>query len=312
VDLAALREQVTTTYRVRRDQAVDLVDRVPILGRLVNDFVRIEFIDRCMLIAAQGLLALIPMLVVLAAFFPHLTQSGLDQFSSATGLGSSGNAAVSADVNVDTVRAQTGFIGLLITFFSATSFGRAMQRMHERIWELPHIGGLVGTRRCFLWLVGWLLTLQLVAALIQFIGGDRLVFETARLVFQMVLAAALWLVTARVLVFGRVPWRKLVLGSVLTGVLATLYSRGSSLVMPIYVDQNSDQFGTLGVILAISTWLIGFAAVLVASALVGRVVSEDPTVNRVVTATVEVVRPFLPARWRRPPADATAAPPPGG
>ena len=52
---------------------MDLVDRIPILGRLISEFVRIEFIDRCMLIAAQGLLALIPMLVVLAAFLPHLT-----------------------------------------------------------------------------------------------------------------------------------------------------------------------------------------------------------------------------------------------
>lgn len=311
MDLAVLRVRMTTSYRRRRDQALDLVERVPILGRLVSEFLRIEFIDRCMLIAAQGLLALIPMLVVLAAFFPHLTQSGLDQFSSATGLGRSGNAAVSADVNVDKVRAQTGIIGLLFTFFSATSFGRAMQRMYERVWELPHIGGLVGTRRCFLWLVGWLLTLQLVAALIQFVGGERLVFDTVRLGLQMLFASGVWLVTARVLVFGRVPWRSLVLGAVLTGVLATLYSRGSSLVMPIYVDQNADQFGTLGVILAISTWLIGFAAVLVGSALVGRVISEDPTVNRVVRATWEAASPFVPARWRVP-ADATAAPPPGG
>ena len=50
--------------------------------------------------------------------------------------------------------------------------------------------------------------------------------------------------------------------------------------MPAYVDANADQFGTLGIILAISTWLIGFAAVMVAAALVGRVVSEDPTVRR--------------------------------
>ena len=73
MDLVALRERATATYRLRRDQAKDLVDRIPILGRLLNEIVRIEFIDRCMLIAAQGLLALIPMLVVLAAFVPNIT-----------------------------------------------------------------------------------------------------------------------------------------------------------------------------------------------------------------------------------------------
>ena len=79
MDLAAWRARATATFEVRRDQAKDLVDRIPILGRLLNEVVRIEFIDRCMLIAAQGLLALIPMLVVLAAFFPRLTEVGLDQ-----------------------------------------------------------------------------------------------------------------------------------------------------------------------------------------------------------------------------------------
>jgi membrane protein len=310
VDLAALRERITTTYEARRDRARGLVDQVPILGRLVNDFLRIEFIDRCMLIAAQGLLALIPMLVVLAAFFPKLTDVGLDQFSSATGLGN-GNELVQSDVSIDNVRAQTGIFGLLITFFSATSFGRAMQRMHERIWEMPHIGGIVGTRRCFVWLVGWLLTLQLVAAVVHVFATDSLILDTMRLGVQMLLAAGVWLVTARLLLFGRVPWRNLVLGALLTGVLATLYSRGSGLVMPVYVDQNAEQFGTLGVILAVSTWLIGFAAVLVASALIGRIVSEDPTVRRLVTGSVAVVRPLLPARWRRP-ADARAARPPAG
>jgi membrane protein len=310
VDLTALRERITTTYEARRDRARDLVDQVPILGRLVNDFLRIEFIDRCMLIAAQGLLALIPMLVVLAAFFPNLTDVGLDQFSSATGLGN-GNELVQSDVSIDNVRAQTGIFGLLITFFSATSFARAMQRMYERIWEMPHIGGILGTRRCFVWLVGWLLTLQLVAAVVHVFATDSLLFGTMRLGVQMLLAAGVWLVTARLLLFGRVPWRHLVLGALLTGVLATLYSRGSGLVMPVYVDQNAEQFGTLGVILAVSTWLIGFAAVLVASALVGRIVSEDPTVRRLVTASEAVVRPLLPARWRRP-ADARAARPPAG
>ena len=57
MDLAAWRERATATFELRRDQAKDLVDRIPILGRLLNEVVRIEFIDRCMLIAAQGLLA---------------------------------------------------------------------------------------------------------------------------------------------------------------------------------------------------------------------------------------------------------------
>lgn len=315
MDLAALRHRVadrmSTTYRSRRDQAVDLVDRVPILGRLVNEFIRIEFIDRCMLIAAQGLLALIPMLVVLAAFVPSLVDGGIDQFSTVTGLGGDGGDTVSSDVDISQVRAQTGLIGLLITFFSATSFARAIQRMYERVWEKPHIGGVIGTRRCFVWLVGWLLTLQLLAGLIRVLNPDGLVLEGFRLVLQMALASAVWLASVRLLLFGRVSWLMLSVGSVLTGVLITLYSRGSGWFMPAYVAANAQQFGTLGVILSISTWLIGFAGILVVSALVGRIVAEDPAVHRVVSSTVEVLPTSWVRRLRRP-ADEPAAPPPAG
>ena len=297
MDVAALRERMTVAYRRRRDQAKDLVDRIPIFGRLLNEFVRIEFIDRCMLIAAQGLLALIPMLVVVASFFPDTTSAALDQFSAATGLGGSGENGVEGELDISQIRAQTGLIGLAITIFSATSFARAIQRMYERIWELRHVGGVSGARRCFLWLIGWLVTLQLVAGLRKLLWGglDGLTVDAVRLGAQMVVMSAVWLVTSRLLLFGRVPWRKLALGALITGVVEVLYSHASGWVMPHYVASNANQFGTLGIILAIATWLIGFGAILVGSALIGRVVSEDPTVHLV----VRTARDLLLNGWAR-------------
>ena len=310
MDLAALRERATATYELRRDQAKDLVDRIPILGRLLNEIVRIEFIDRCMLIAAQGLLALIPMLVVLAAFVPNITGDAVEAFSNAAGLGNRGQDRVEGQVDPDQVRAQTGLIGLAITLLSATSFARAIQRMYERIWDVRHIGGVSGARRCFLWLFGWLITLQMVGALRGLIEGPGgVIGEGLGFGIQALTFSALWWVTAWALLFGRVPWHKLVVGAVLTGVFGLTYNRTSSVLMPKYVDANADQFGTLGVILAISTWLIGFAAVMVASALVGRVVSEDPTVRKVVRtglALLAEVRRQV-RRLRRRPADEPAA-----
>ncbi|MCB0895056.1 MAG: YihY/virulence factor BrkB family protein [Nocardioides sp.] len=315
MDVRALRGRLTTSYRTRRDQAKDLVDRIPVLGRLVNEFVRIEFIDRCMLIAAQGLLALIPTFVVLVAFFPHLMSSGVHQLAELTGLGSSGDQEISGEVTVDQVRTQTGVIGIVITLLSATSFARAIQRMYERVWEQPHVGGMSGARRCFVWLLGWMASVQTVSGVLRLLSGpDGVLPVMARLGLQIVLVSAVWLVTSRVLLFGRVAWSHLLLGAVLTGVIQVLYSRGSSLVMQPYVEQNAQQFGTLGVILAISTWMIGFGAILVGSALVGRVVSEDPTVGHIVRSSEAAVRAsWLRLRGHRPEqADATAAPPPAG
>lgn len=309
MDLGATRARLTAAYRTRSEQAKDLVDRIPILGRVVSEFVRVEFIDRCMLIAAQGLLALIPTFVVLVAFFPQLTDVGLAQFSDATGLGNRGDDELGGEVSVDQVRAQTGLIGIAITLFSATSFARAIQRMYERIWEQPHIGGMSGARRCFLWLIGWIASVQLVSGVVRLLSGpEGLLPGTVRFVVQVALVAGLWLVTSRLLLFGRISWWRLSVGAALTGVFLVLYNRGSGLVMPAYVEANAEQFGTLGVILAISTWMIGFGAILVGSALVGRVVSEDPTVLRVVRVTESVVRDVTGARRRA----AGPPPPPAG
>lgn len=291
MDLAALRVRATTTFRTRRDQAKALVDRIPILGRLVNEFIRIEFIDRCMLIAAQGLLALIPMLVVLSAFLPHITGDAVRSFSDAAGVGQDGTQLIEGQVSADEVRTQTGLLGLVITIFSATSFARAIQRMYERIWEQPHVGGMSGARRCLLWLLGWMMTLQIAGALRRaFDGIGGLAGDGLALALQGLVLSLIWWATSWVLLFGRVPWRSLAVGALLTGYLGVLYNRGSSLVMPPYVEANADQFGTLGVILAVSTWLIGFAAVMVGSALVGRIVSEDPTVTRLAASAWEATR----------------------
>ena len=261
MDIRARRDRMTSAVAGASEaRALDLVERVPFLGRLVTEFVRIEFIDRCMLIAAQGLLALIPTFVVLVAFFPNLMGTGMHQFADATGLGPGGSSEITGAVSVDQVRAKTGVIGILITLLSATSFARAIQRMFERVWEQPHIGGLSGTRRCFLWLLGWLVSVQTVAGVSRLLDGDGVVPSVARLVLSAVLISAVWLVTSRLLLFGRVAWLQLVTGAVLTGVFQVLYTRGSGLVMPAYVRENAEQFGTLGVILSISTWMIGFGA----------------------------------------------------
>ncbi len=264
MDVAGFRERMTESLQSRRTQALDLIDRIPIAGRLLTEFVRIELIDRCMLIAAQGLLALVPMLVVIASFFPHIAGDAVHTFAAATGVGQSGNTMLQGEVSTDQVRAQTGVAGVLITIFSASSFSRAIQRMYEKVWEQHHIGGVVGYRRCLFWLIGWLVTLQLIGGLrAVFVAVDGLAAGTARLVLQMIALALVWWVTTWVLLFGRVAWRRIALGAVLTGVLGVVYTRGSTILMPPYVQANADQFGTLGIILAVSTWLIGYAGIMV-------------------------------------------------
>ncbi len=266
VNVAALRGRVDA-----------LVAHVPLLRNLGTEIIRIEFIDRCMLIAAQALLAMVPMLVVLAAFLPHLIGTALEQVSQVTGVGDEAVRQVAGEVDLDQVRSETGAVGLAITVVSATSFGRAVQRMFERVWDQEHVGGLRGARRCLFWVAIWMGCLGVVNAVVNLLTdpGDAL-----RPLLQILGASAVWWGSSWVLLFGRARGWLLLPGAVLTGVVQVLYSRGSAWLMPAYVESNAEQFGMLGVILALSTWLIGFGGIVVGGALLGRLLVEDPVIAR--------------------------------
>ncbi|RYP85039.1 hypothetical protein EKO23_13705 [Nocardioides guangzhouensis] len=280
-----------------------VLDTVPPVRRTVDALARIEVVDRSMAIGAQALLALVPMLVILGAFFPDATDAALERFATVTGLGSggeevvketadeSGYAAAAAGVDVEQVRATTGVIGILIVVFSATSFSRAVQRMYEKAWEQPAIGGVAARRRCLLWLFGWLVASQTLT----FVGwlddrASELVLEPAFFALRCVFLTLIWWWSVWYLLFGRVGWTRLFFPSALTGVVLGIYTSASSLVMPRYVVTSANQFGALGVVLAVATWLVGAAGVVVVTSVVGRAVSEDALVRSVATRLVSGIR----------------------
>jgi membrane protein len=269
-----------------RSRVDAVVGHVPLLQNLIREFLRIEFLDRCMLIAAQALLAMVPMLVVIAAFLPHLTASALQQMAEVTGVGAEAVRQVTGEVDLDQVRSETGVIGLTITIVSATSFGRAVQRVLERVWEQAHIGGMRGACRCLVWVVAWLVCLGAVNAIVGLLTDPG---NPIRPILQTVGAIAAWWGSSWVLLFGRVAWSRLLLGAILTGIVQVIYGRGSAWLMPAYVESSAEQFGMLGVILSLSTWLIGFAGIVVGGALLGRLLIEDPVIAR----TVHQARGYL-------------------
>lgn len=267
-----------------RETALRVLDTVPPLRRTVEELVRVEFIDRSMVVAAQAMLALVPLVVVLAAFLPaDLTSTGADRFQELTGISEAASDLVLDQVEPvasgDEVRAQTGLVGLVVTLLSASSFARALMRAYERVWALPTVGGLGGRRRALAWLLGWLVAVQALAVIGWFggeLGDGRPLLTPLGVLVRAGLLTVVWWWTFRVLVSGRISWRRLLLPAVLTGIGLTGYAAGSTLVMPQYTTSSAEQFGPFGVVLAVSAWLVGFAGVLVVTAVVGRVLVEDP------------------------------------
>ena len=93
-----------------------LLDTVPLLRRTVDELVRVEVIDRSMVIGAQALLALVPLVVVLGAFLPDVTRAALERLEDVTGMaGVSGELAAQVSrPTTESVRTQTGLVGLVV------------------------------------------------------------------------------------------------------------------------------------------------------------------------------------------------------
>lgn len=281
----------TPQTRVRRQVAraralvYRVLDTVPPVRRTVDEVLRVELVDRSMVIAAQGLLALVPLVVVLAAFLPDdVTALGLDRFRSVTGLDeasrnlvtATGDATAQTTLDAEQVRTQTGVIGLVVTVLSASSFARAVMRMYERVWGVAHVSGIRGRRRALAWLLVWLVALQTVS-LVSWLGDrvDLVALEPFWVVVRLLVATLVWWWTLHMLLGGRVGWPPLLLPGALTAVSVLVYSGASGVVMPRFAVASAQQFGTFGLVLTVATWLIGLAVVLVASAIVGRVLYED-------------------------------------
>lgn len=256
------------------------LETVPGLRRALDDLIRVEFVDRALVIAAQSLFAMVPLLVVMAAFTPDgMRNTVFQQLGDLMALQDSALGPVRNTVSAEQVRTQTGVVGIVVVFISATSYARALQRLYERTWELPHRGGILGVRRCLVWLIGALAYLQILA----FVLASLPALPGApvwRLTGQVVAGTALWWWSARVLLQDRQPWLDLLPGAVLTSVGLAVLTRGSEVFMPPYVAANVDQFGVLGLVFAASTWLLVFGGVLVVAAVLGRVVVVEPRLSQ--------------------------------
>lgn len=261
----------------------DLLARIPVLGRLASEFVRVEVIDRALAIGAQGLLAVLPLLVVVAAFTPpSFGADVLAHIRDAMGLPAELAAPIKELVKPEgEVRAEVGLIGLLVTLISATSFSRALQRTYAKVWDLTGVRRRGAIRSSVIWLVGWLVYLYgviLVEPLLADVPGH----PAPSLVILLGLQLLAWWWSARVLLLWRIPWSALLPSAALTVAGMRLLTWGSDLVMPRYAKVSVEQFGTFGLVLAAASWLVAFGFVVIVMALVGRVFAELPWWGRLV------------------------------
>ncbi|MFF9643153.1 YhjD/YihY/BrkB family envelope integrity protein [Kitasatospora aureofaciens] len=227
----------------------------PFPRRLVAQLIHVHVLDMSTRLAAQAFLTAVPVLFVLAAFMPQEVRNSVSE-SLRTVLGLRGASLDEVKQVLQTDQTQTtdtfGAVGILVTLLSATSCSRALQRLCERSWHLPHLAGRLAAWRWLAWLLVWLTALTVQGKVWSGFGvGDGLGGF-----LYLLTAALLWWWTQHLLLGGRVPWLPLLPGAVLTSAALTALAWGSRLYVPRSLERSVTQFGPLGLVFTLLSWLI--------------------------------------------------------
>jgi membrane protein len=234
----------------------------------LDRLVEIQFVDRSIALGSLAFTALFPLLVFVAAISP--TEDGLaDELVERFHLtGSSAQLVSEVFAQPDAVRQSIGWLGALLLIGAALSFTRGLQRVYEHAWRLD-ARGWYGTRAGLVWLGGVALWVTLFAGV-----RDWLLDATGPLVSLIILLggdALLWLWSPWILLARRVHWSKLVPSALLTSVAMTGFSVGSIVYMPEAISSSASHYGSIGIAIALVSWLVGAGFALTGCAAIGAV-----------------------------------------
>jgi membrane protein len=261
---------------------------------LIERMGSVGLVSSGVILAAQAFLALIPLLIAVSAWLPVGAAAGVQEtLRERLGISGTTDAAVGQLVNSrDELRGGLTVLGTVVLLASATSFSRALQRVYELAWRLPRLG-LRGTVRGLMWLAGAIAYIALLSIAIRLAGGGT-TGGVLRTIAITIGSVVLWWLTPYVLLDRRVTLRALLPGGLLTSAALLLLGAVGAVLVPRIVRNNEEQFGLIGVVFSIQSWLIVIGCVLVAAAVVAAVVAQsDDPLGRLCRGTGDV------DGWRR-------------
>ena len=233
--------------RARRSRAAGRMNLLAAVVAAVRRFIAIDGYDRALALAAQAFVAVVPLLLVVAAWAPHdVRERAGDWLVLGLGLDDATAGAVRELVARPPDAAEpVTVVGLGLLVVSVLGFARSLQRTVEAAWDLPRSGlwgygpGVLGSAV----FVGDVVALVVLVDVVAPLHLNVVVVTVVR----SVAATLVWWPVLRLLVGGRVGWRDLFPGAVVAGVgQALVMTLGSLALRPVLVGQ-AQRFGAIGV-----------------------------------------------------------------
>ncbi|MGZ5398703.1 MAG: phage holin family protein [Nocardioides sp.] len=252
-DLAALTQRVWSSF----------------LGRSVHRFIRMEGIDRCLVLSSQAFTALIPLLIVVSALVPPGGPEVIAR-TIITKFGLSGSSAESVEqlFAIDGAAESTLGVGsAVLLLYSGVSFTRRLQKMYRAAWDQQKTGvrGNLFAALALVVLLGEVLLVYAIMSLVRSLPADWLL----ALPLTILTGLVPWTSVPYLLMDREIHWRRLLATGVLTAVAMAFYGTATALYMPEMIESNTSEFGLFGVTIAIIGWLLGAAGIIIACTAVG-------------------------------------------
>jgi membrane protein len=251
-----------------REAAVVAQAEAGVAGRYWSQLTAVDFMNSSLAFAALAVVCGFPFLVVMHAAVGEdvrqaiVTRMGLNAEAArdVNGLISSGREAVSS---------LTVF-GAALLILGAIGMASTLQAWYQKIYGQPPVKGIL---RHLLYQTAGVIAFSVYIAIdVLVLHAVRVAGAGAVLVFSLtfVFAVLFWWCSAYFLLYGRVGWRPLLPAGVATGFCITGLGVFSSLLFSDQITSGQNTYGPAGVVVAVTSYLIGFGVCLHLGAVFGR------------------------------------------
>ena len=242
-----------------------------VAGHAHRRIVEVDLSNQALILGALAFMLMVPVLVSLAAVVP-LGGGASGEAAQRLGLSPEATRDVQQLVPArNTVRGTTTVVGTVLAVFSAFSWPAALQRGYELAWGLPSLGWQA-LWRPVLWLATFIVVGALAGGSHPFVTGWVRTVLLVVIGLPLTIAWAWW--TQRLLLGGRVAWRLLLPGAVAIGVGLIGLRLVAGFYLSTSITQHYSQYGPLGIVFVMLSWLVGLSTVLLGGAVLGAVLHE--------------------------------------
>lgn len=229
----------------------------------------LELMRRSMAFATQGLVTLIPLLIVVAAIDPFPDRGFGEWVADGMGLpASTATPVLRLFTSQHQAAKGAGIVSLALLATFGLAFSADVQLAYERVWGLP-AQTWRQTWRQAVWLAALTGYVALeVESTTVFPHGTMHSVERVLTLGVSGLLFFWW--GQRFLLGGRIGWWALLPGAVATVIGLGGLRLFSALVFDPMIVDNAEAYGAVGVVLVVVSWLIGVGFIFYGGALFGR------------------------------------------